>query len=60
MVKSCLSFAALAAVVGLFANQKLSDKTILRMAPMPKAPVIDGKISTDEWRYASYPNRKSF
>ncbi|MBR2440336.1 MAG: hypothetical protein IKB25_09095 [Lentisphaeria bacterium] len=53
MVKSCLSFAALAAVVGLFANQKLSDKTILRMAPMPKAPVIDGKISTDEWRYAS-------
>ena len=45
---------AFAAVIGsTLSGQAMSDETLLRFAPMPKSPVIDGKISTDEWRYAS-------
>ena len=42
-----------AAIGTTVCGQAMSDATLLRFAPMPKAPVIDGKISTDEWRYAS-------
>ena len=34
-------------------GEKLSDETILRFAPMPEAPVIDGKITPEEWKFAS-------
>ncbi len=47
-----LSVITFAAVTSLFGNV-MSDATILRMPAMPKAPVIDGKISADEWKYAS-------
>ena len=52
MIRKTLSAVALAAAVSSFGDA-MSDATILRMPAMPKAPVIDGKISTDEWRYAS-------
>ena len=52
MNKYCLALLASAAVCSVFGNT-LSDETLLRFAPMPNAPVIDGKISTDEWRFAS-------
>ena len=46
-------FALLAATaVGAFGNT-VSNETLLRFAPMPKAPAIDGKIGYDEWKYAS-------
>ena len=35
------------------ASGQLAENTVLRMASMPKAPVIDGKIDRDEWKYAS-------
>ncbi len=31
----------------------VSDATLIRLSPMPKAPVIDGKIAMDEWKDAS-------
>ncbi|MBE6406303.1 MAG: hypothetical protein E7040_09810 [Lentisphaerae bacterium] len=51
-MKKMLFSIVLLAVVSMFGDT-MSDKTILRFAPMPKAPVIDGKISADEWKYAS-------
>ena len=39
--------------VAASASGQLAENTVLRMASMPKAPVIDGKIDGDEWKYAS-------
>ena len=45
---------AFAATIGAAAfGQTVSEETLLRFAPMPKAPVIDGKIDYNEWKYAS-------
>ena len=52
MTKRTLSALVLLVAAAAFSNQ-MSDKTIIRMAAMPVPPVIDGKISGDEWRYAS-------
>ena len=46
------AFLTVSAVCSVFGSS-LSDETLLRFAPMPDAPVIDGKISDNEWRYAS-------
>ena len=51
-MKKCI-FAAFAAVMSSVVGNTLSDETLLRFAPMPKMPVIDGKIGYDEWKYAS-------
>ena len=51
-MKKCI-FAAFAAVMSSVVGNTLSDETLLRFAPMPKIPVIDGKIGYDEWKYAS-------
>ena len=52
MIRKTLSAISLAVAVSSFGDV-MSDATILRMPAMQKAPVIDGKISTDEWRFAS-------
>ena len=45
---------AFAAAIGATVfGQTVSEETLLRFAPMPKAPVIDGKINYNEWKYAS-------
>ncbi|MBQ9771132.1 MAG: hypothetical protein IJW23_04830 [Lentisphaeria bacterium] len=51
-MKKIFSAVVLFAAVSIFGNP-MSDKTILRFAAMPAAPVIDGKIGVDEWKYAS-------
>ena len=43
---------AVTAAASSFGNT-ISDETLLRFAPMPKAPVIDGRIDYNEWKYAS-------
>ena len=37
----------------LVMGEQLSDKTLIRLGPMPSPPVIDGRIATCEWDYAS-------
>ena len=53
MIRKTLSAVTLAAAINAFSSEVMSDATILRLPAMPKAPVIDGKISDNEWRYAS-------
>ena len=41
------------AVVASLLGGAISQETVLRLPPMAKSPVIDGKIEYQEWRYAS-------
>ena len=51
-MKKCLSM--LTGILALTTlGNPVSNETLLRLPPMPKVPVIDGKISQDEWKYAS-------
>ena len=53
MQKSLLTlFTAVLGTAAAFGNT-ISDETLLRFSPMPKSPVIDGKIEYNEWKYAS-------
>ncbi len=36
-----------------YCDIKMSSETLIRIAPMPNPPMIDGKIGYEEWRYAS-------
>ena len=38
---------------GISASGQLAENTVLRMASMPEAPVLAGRIDGDEWKYAS-------
>ncbi|MFA6929902.1 MAG: glycoside hydrolase domain-containing protein [Lentisphaeria bacterium] len=40
-------------LIGCCCQAGLSEGTLLRLAPMPQSPQIDGKITLDEWTYAS-------
>ncbi len=42
-----------AAIGATVSGESISGETLLRFAPMPKAPIIDGKIEYNEWKYAS-------
>ena len=52
-MKKAMLTAFAAAIGATVSGESISGDTLLRFAPMPKAPVIDGKIEYNEWKYAS-------
>ncbi|OQA84929.1 MAG: hypothetical protein BWY31_02226 [Lentisphaerae bacterium ADurb.Bin242] len=45
--------AFLSFIVASSLGAAVSNATLIRLSPMPEAPVIDGKIAPDEWKNAS-------